>query len=203
MPIFRPALQPVNITDLLPTQMTVGYREIVQKRKEWRKTIEKDGPEFLGRHLIPIIQGRKDRKYMIDHHHLLRALHEEGVKQVLTNTIADLSRVDKESFWIVMDLNKWCHPYNKDGERVGFDEMPTSIDKLADDPYRSLAGELRRIGAYAKDITAFSEFIWADYLRRNIKRKYVIEDFDDAVKDALVLTKSKDADYLPGWCGAK
>ena len=37
---------------------------------------------------------------------------------------------------------------------------------LVDDPFRSLAGELRRVGGYAKDTTPFSEFLWADFLRR-------------------------------------
>jgi hypothetical protein len=27
------------------------------------------------------------------------------------------------------------------------------------------------------------------------------ENFDKAMKQALVLAKGKDADYLPGWCG--
>jgi len=41
---------------------------------------------------------------------------------------------------------------------------------LADDPYRSVAGELRRQGGFAKDTTPFSEFLWADFLRRRIDR---------------------------------
>src|SRR5436305_4773273 len=31
----------------------------------------------------------------------------------------------------------------------------------SDDPYRSLAGEVRRAGGYAKEATPFSEFLWA------------------------------------------
>jgi hypothetical protein len=31
---------------------------------------------------------------------------------------------------------------------------------MGDDPYRGLAGELRRSGGFAKDATLFSEFIW-------------------------------------------
>jgi hypothetical protein len=45
--------------------------------------------------------------------------------------------------------------------------------KLIDDPFRSLAGELRRAGGFAKDTTPFSEFLWADFLRRRVKRKTV------------------------------
>jgi hypothetical protein len=72
---------------------------------------------------------------------------------------------------------------------------------MTDDPYRSLAGELRRAGGYAKDITPFSEFIWADFLRRRVKRQLVDDDFPAALTRALKLAKDGAAGYLPGWCG--
>ena len=70
-----------------------------------------------------------------------------------------------------------------------------------DDPFRSLAGELRRAGGFAKDTTPYAEFLWADFLRRRIKRKLVEHDFDRALERALQLGKSMDAGYLPGWSG--
>jgi hypothetical protein len=75
------------------------------------------------------------------------------------------------------------------------------VADLVDDPFRSLSGELRRAGGFAKDTTLFSEFLWADFLRRRIKRSIVAHDFDRAIAKALQLAKSDDADYLPGWCG--
>ena len=57
------------------------------------------------------------------------------------------------------------------------------------------------VGGFAKDITPFSEFLWADFLRRKISRKSVEENFDKAMEKALGFAKSKDAVYLPGWCG--
>jgi hypothetical protein len=148
-----------------------------------------------------VILGPKGKPYVIDHHHLARALHDEGVKSVLTTVVADLSAISKDSFWVVVDNRGWCHPYDAHGERRGFDDIPATIGDMADDPFRSLAGELRRAGGYAKDTTPFSEFIWADFLRRRIKKKAVADDFEAAIKHALELAKSKDANYLPGWCG--
>ena len=72
---FAPALHPVEIAALRPTQMTVGLREVDRKRAEWRKRAERDGPDFLGRHMIPVILGPKSVPFVIDHHHLARALH--------------------------------------------------------------------------------------------------------------------------------
>ncbi len=57
--------------------------------------------------------------------------------------------------------------------------FPSSIGKLVDDPYRSLAGNLRHVGGYAKDMTLFSEFLWADFLRQRIKRKSIEKDFGE------------------------
>ncbi|HAP49417.1 MAG TPA: chromosome partitioning protein ParB, partial [Afipia sp.] len=38
-------------------------------------------------------------------------------------------------------------------------------------------------------------------LRRRMSRKTVDNDFAKAIEQALSLGKSKDAIYLPGWCG--
>ena len=72
---------------------------------------------------------------------------------------------------------------------------------LKDDPFRSLAGELRRVGGFAKDTTPFSEFLWGDFLRRKMSRESVEDNFAKATEKALVFARSKDAIYLPGWCG--
>jgi hypothetical protein len=76
--VREPRLKPVAILDLRPTQFTVGMREVKAKRKRWRDEGKSKGQEFLGKHMIPVILGPKGRHYVIDHHHLARALHDEG-----------------------------------------------------------------------------------------------------------------------------
>jgi hypothetical protein len=197
----EPILVPVAITDLRPTQITVGMREVNAKRKAWRATAGKKGEKFLGKHMIPVILGPKKKHYVIDHHHLARALHEEGVETVAVTVVANLSNLEPDSFWFVLDNRNWMHPFDDKGRRRGYEDIPKSVTELIDDPFRSLAGELRRAGGFAKDTTPFSEFIWADFLRRRIKRKLVEDDFDRALEKALQAAKSADASYLPGWCG--
>ena len=109
--------------------------------------------------------------------------------------------VERDAFWTVMDHKRWAYPYDAKGERRSYKDVPKSVSGLKDDPYRSLAGELRRIGGFAKDITPFSEFLWADFLRRKISRKGVDENFEKALEKALQFGKGQDANYLPGWCG--
>lgn len=198
---LEPELKPVAIADLRPTQMTIGKREVARKRAAWAKRAETDGPEFLGRHMIPAVAGPKKQLFIIDHHHLVRALHEDGVVHVLVSTVADLSKLEKSLFWTFMENRNWLHPYNAAGERVAHGDIPKSIGKLTDDPYRSLAGAVREAGGYAKDLTPYAEFLWADYLRRKIDAKALERDFDDAIDKALKLARAPGANYLPGWCG--
>jgi hypothetical protein len=199
--VREPVLKPVAISDLRPTQITVGVREVNAKRKGWREKKGKKGGEFLGKHMIPVIRGPDDRLYIIDHHHLARALHEEGVKDVLVEVVADLSMVDRDAFWTVLDNRNWMHPFDDKGRRRDYKAIPKSVRALVDDPFRSLAGELRRAGGFAKDTTPFSEFLWADFLRRRVKRKLIEVDFDRALITAMKFAKSQEAVYLPGWCG--
>ena len=70
---------------------------------------------------------------------------------------------------------------------------------------KPVAGEKGPLAAYhrlfAKDTTPFSEFLWADFLRRRLSRKTVQDNFAKAMEKGLELARSHDAIYLPGWCG--
>jgi hypothetical protein len=194
----EPRIQPTKIGLLRPTQMTVGMREVEEKRQEWRAH---GGGAFLGKHLIPVVLGPDGEPYVIDHHHLARALYDEGVTEVATTVVADLSSLGNQAFWVYLDNRAWMHPYDSEGKRRNHKHMPRHIKELEDDPYRSLAGALRRAGGYAKDTTPFSEFLWADFLRRRIKPKEVEGHPAAALAEALRLAKAQEAGYLPGWCG--
>lgn len=200
-PVREPILTPVAIAALRPTQITVGMHEVKAKRAELRARKKKKIGKFLGEHMIPVIKGPHDRYYVIDHHHLSLALRGEGIEHVLVTVVADLSALTQDDFWTVLDHRAWVHPYDATGKRRDFSAIPKSVDKMKDDPFRSLAGELRRVGGFAKDTTPFSEFLWADFLRRRMKRGQVEKKFSAAIKHALTLAKSQDAHYLPGWCG--
>lgn len=196
-----PILRTVEIGELRPTQITVGLREVEAKRRAWKVREDGAAGAFLGSHLVPVIRGPKDHYFVTDHHHLARALLDEGQATVAISVIADLRHLAPDSFWFVLDNRGWMHPYDDQGRRQDRDRIPKSVADLIDDPFRSLAGELRLQGGYAKDTTPFSEFLWADFLRHRIERRAVERTFDETMKQALLLAKSEDANYLPGWCG--
>jgi hypothetical protein len=197
----EPVLRPTPILSLRPTQMTLGMNEVHVKRNAWKQKTADDLTKFLAAHMVPVITGLKGEPYLIDHHHLARALYEEGLKSVFVTVVADLSRLPADHFWNMMDFHGWTHPYDAKGRRRAFSELPKSVKGMEDDPYRSLAGELRAMGGFAKDSTPFSEFLWADFLRPRIKPKAIKADFTAALTKALALAKTPEADYLPGWTG--
>ena len=202
MPHVRePLIGHVPIADLRPTQITVGMHEVREMRKRWRARSATKEETFLGHHMIPVVLGPKQQHYIIDHHHLCRALHDEGQKDVAVTVVAKLDGLERDQFWFVLDNRGWTHPFDEEGKRRHYRDVPKSVADLVDDPFRSLAGELRRAGGFAKDTTPFSEFLWADFLRRRLKPKQVKDDFDKTLAKALELAKSEEADYLPGWCG--
>src|SRR5256885_6214359 len=121
--VREPILKPVSIASLRPTQITVGMREVNDKRERLRKRPAKKIGKFLGHHMIPVILGPKARSYIIDHHHLALALHKEGVENVLVTVVSDLSALDPDAFWVVLDHRSWVHPFDANGRRRAFRDI--------------------------------------------------------------------------------
>ena len=64
--------------------------------------------------------------------------------------LADFSGVETDLFWRLMEFHHWAHPYDEKGQRHDFAAIPKRLTQLRDDPYRSLAGEVRKAGGYAR-----------------------------------------------------
>ena len=190
-----------KLLDLHPTQMTAGLAEVALKRREWAGLSKKSRKELLSSHWFPAVLGPRGRSYIVDHHHLGLALHEEGVERVKLMVLDDLSYLSPTIFWRVMEQRNWVHPFDDKGERRPYVDIPTCLTDLRDDPYRSLAGMLRTAGGYAKDSSPFAEFLWADYLRPHVTRAQIRKDLALALREAQGLAKSPLARYLPGWSG--
>ena len=198
---IEPILNPVALKSLRPTQITVGLREVTRKRHEWRARQERDGGRFLGHHMIPAVIGPGGSYWLIDHHHLARALMDEGVEEVLVAVIAKLSQLPRKRFFAFMDSHNWLHPYDAEGRRRDWDELPRHLGKMTDDPYRSLAGEVREAGGYAKSPAPYSEFLWADFFRDRITRAKIEDHFEKSLDKGIRLARGKAAAYLPGYSG--
>src|ERR1700680_3786153 len=197
----RPDLVVGKLHALHPTQMTVGRREVAIKRREWSALKRKERKQLLKQHWFPVVVGPRQRYYIVDHHHFGLALQEEGVKSVWLMELKDLSWLKPRQFWSVMEYSQWVHPFAADGKRRDFDALPLRLQDMGDDPYRSLAGEVRRAGGFAKDIAPNSDFLGGDYSHAKVAAKLLGQNFERATELAIALAHKPDARYLPGWAG--
>ena len=53
----EPLLRPIPIAELRPTQMTVGYREVAEKRRRWREYDGEAKKAFLSSNVTGTIGG--------------------------------------------------------------------------------------------------------------------------------------------------
>jgi hypothetical protein len=199
MPNPAPDAEWARIADLHPTQITLGLHEVAHKRLRWRARLRRVSSVGAPRLIAPVVRGGDGRLYLVDRHHLLRAVQLEGVEAVLVRPIADFSEMSTMRFWEALDVNGWCHPYDAAGQRRSFREVPGAIDRLVEDPYRSLASALRRCGGFEKTPKPFSEFAWADYLRQRVGREVLANDFEAALCLPMVQAGTPTARDLPGW----
>jgi hypothetical protein len=95
------------------------------------------------------------------------------------------------------------HIYDRKGHRRAFRDMPTRFEDLKNDPYRSLAGEVRDAGGFAKSDEPFLEFLWANHFRRLVPVRTLTANPKKARELALELAGSPDAAQLPGWSGKR
>ncbi len=70
---------------------------------------------------------------------------------------------------------------------------------------RSLSQSRRRLASgrrvVAKDVTPFSEFLWADFFRTRITAAELAGSSEQVQATALKLARGQAARYLPGWSG--
>jgi hypothetical protein len=179
--------------------LTLGYREVAAKRAAWDAMKKAARKQFLDGHVVPVVLGPNKRRYIVDHHHLARALADDGQETVLVGQLADFSVLSKPEFWLVMQHRRWVYPFDANGDLQPFDALPKTIAQLADDPWRSLAASLRDAGGYAKENEPFAEFLWADFLRRRLDAALIARDFKAAIAASLKLAHTAAAAHLPGW----
>ena len=193
-----------KINDLRPTQMSVGMIEVRDKIKE-AKGVADDAHKlsaFLKDNAVPGVLGPKNLFYIIDHHHMARALYEACIDETVCNILEDLSHHEKQDeFWKEMSDKKWVYPYDENGKGPRpYDDIPSHVKNLKNDPYRSLAGALREAGGYAKTDHPFAEFLWADFLRNLVPIGEITkENLPKVVRTSLKFASSSGASELPGY----
>lgn len=196
----------IKLKNLKPTQLCVGMKQVELKQDRLKK-LAKDKKDKLDDFIldrpIRVVMGPNGDAYIIDHHHLGLALIREGHTSAPVLVEADYSALSVAAFWKKMEEMNYVYPYDADGKKRAVGEIPDTLTKMQDDPYRALAGFARNEGAFKKDWTPFAEFKWADYFRKLIPKADVDKDFDKALKRAVELARDPAASKLPGYIGPK
>jgi hypothetical protein len=199
MPGGKGELLHIHVDEVLPTQEAVGMIEVREKASKL-EALDHDGrKEFLEARPVPAVRAQENKLYMIDHHHLARAVHEIGHNRFFLRIVEDFSAFSAAAFWREMESRQLVYLFNEHGKPIEPADLPKHVAELRDDPYRSLAGEARRAGAFDKDETPFAEFKWADFFRKRLKILPGKEGFEAALAAAIALAKTPAANGLPGY----
>jgi hypothetical protein len=184
---------------LHPTQATHGERQIQQKVAGYRALQGHDLEMAIAEKPIAVVLGAGEEYFVVDHHHVANALMRSGVERAPFVLIADLSSLSKADFWLTMENRSWVWPYDANGRRLAFRDMPKLLKDAQDDDFRSLAAALRDAGGYAKSSVPLADFRWADFLRAHLPKPQNDAEYDALLDSALKLARGEAAVGLPGY----
>jgi hypothetical protein len=191
----------ILLSQLRPTQLTVGMLQVKHKRKRLRALERRPSElvDFILENPIRVVLGPAQTAYVIDHHHLGLALIKEKFETAPMEIEDDFSALSSTAFWKKMLARQFVHLEDAGGQRHPLQALPRNLKRLTDDPYRSLAGFVRAAGGFHKVATPFVEFQWADYFRTRIPEKLLNSHFHKALAQAMSLASHPDAADLPGY----
>jgi len=193
-----------RIIYLRPTQLAVGFQQVHEKADKMERKSKADLYEYLESHPVPIVKGYRNQLYIIDHHHLCCAAMRVGIDKVFLKIVEDWSYLSESDFWDRMKERQYIWLFDEHGFEISLEKflelLPPTVKDLKNDPYRALAGVIRKMGVFDKDWTPYSEFLWAGYLR-----KYIVladnhwKNFSKETLDlAIECAKRPEAVRLPG-----
>lgn len=191
----------IGIDALHPTQGGVGQIQVDETQATLAGMSAKQLDKLMKKKEIPVVIAPDGGYWLVDRHHLTKALWQQGVKDARVKVIGRLQ--DKANFWSQMQNNHWAWLKDEKGQPLTPEQLPTSIDKLPDYPYRTLAGLLQDAGYFRKDKQVyFVEFAWASWLGKQMQWMPVDNsNLAARLQQAKRLACGSDASDLPGYPG--
>lgn len=189
----------IKVLKTRPTQLALGMKEVQMRAEKLRSLKGKELEKYLEDHLAPIVKWQR-HDFVVDRHHFLRSCWEADLEDAYGELKADLSHLSYAEMWQTMNSAHWVYPYDQFGNGPHpTTHLPEDVRGMADDPYRSLAWMIREKGGFLKVKEPFSEFIWANFLRKKLTVHPVIDGYDLCTKEGLKLCRSPEAKDLPGY----
>ncbi len=192
----------VDPRQVYPTQGVLGLEWAEFKKARFKKLTSAELNLVLQSDPAPAVLGPGQRIYILDSHHEFFVLSKLGVRKAYVYIIEDWSQLTQEIFADRMSSRGWLYLGDSEGEMsFTLGTLPRSVEQLCDDPYRSLANFLKKIGAYEKTKIPHAEFQWANSLRREIPLHLILDKPEEAFRLALEFASSARASTLPGYRG--
>jgi hypothetical protein len=188
----------LSIETLRPTQFTHGERQLKQKAAAYRAMSAHELEMEIAQKPIAVVLGPDDVPYVIDHHHVAGALWRVDVKEAPFVLVRDWSKLSPGAFWLALENHAWIWPYDANGRRVSFEDMPLHLWDAQNDEFRSLAAFVRDAGGYEKTSVPLADFRWTAFFRARFECPGSDAEFDALLRQALDLARSDAALGLPG-----
>jgi len=161
--------------DVKPSQFSFGAVEVRCKIDRFESMTDSQLKAYLEdpARRVEIIIGPNDKYYLLDGHHMSRALLDADVpnklKVIQCNVVENWSSKTQEEFWELMLNEHKLWLFDENGiAPFAPEHLSSSIDGLLDDPYRTLAWMVQSAGGYLKIPVPFQDFMWANFLREHI-----------------------------------
>ncbi|MCF3096839.1 ParB-like protein [Aeromonas australiensis] len=191
----------IGIDALHPTQGGVGQIQVDETQATLAGMSAKQLDKLMKKKEIPVVIAPDGGYWLVDRHHLTKALWQQGVKDARVKVIGRLQ--DKANFWSQMQNNHWAWLRDEKGQPLTPEQLPSRIDQLPDYPYRTLAGLLQNAGYFSKERQVyFVEFAWASWLGKQMQWLPVDSaNLAARLQQAKRLACGSDARELPGYPG--
>ncbi len=194
----------IGILEVLPTQFTVGFKEIEYQVEKIHKLEAKDEiGDYKYSRPGQVVLGPGGKIYLIDGHHFAYALLEAGHDKMWVEVIKDYSDLSPVAFWAKMREKQYVY-LKANGKTKTVSQLPKSITALKNDRFRSLAWMVRKCGGFEGTDTPFQDFEWGDFLRTRIAfRGDSVAAWKRALAEAVAIAQSSISKSLEGWHGGE
>ena len=200
----------ISIDLIHPTQFSLGLLSTYSKIPEIEKAFMSGRwIKFLKSKVAPAIIGPDKLFYITDRHHTSYSIYLANIpkdkKELIIEVVDDWSHMSLFEFSKKMKSFKYAWLKDENYTNRKFSELPTHIQNLKDDPYRSLAWKVRKLKGFKKVNISFLEFFWADFFKKNgiHPLSSSVEDINAISGLAFSLSRSTKASHLPGYTGMK
>ena len=190
------------IMSLEPTQQFFGKKAADVKRQKLEEMSDDKRAKYLRKNPVPVVLGPDRKFHMVDHHHLAYAARMSGRENIYLKLLQDWSKIDSmDKFWEMMKAKNLVFLFDQKGKTIPISDLPTSVMRMLDNPYRSLAYFVREKECFRKSKAPFAEMLWAIFFATNMKIKEGPSGFEKAIEAGCVLAHSDKANGLPGKIG--